>query len=127
MRYLCLIYIDEDKLDANPANDCLAYAATLREAGHCLAVEALECGSHTTDVRVRDGNVSANDGPFIETKEHLAGFYVLDVRDLDEAVELVAKIPSAPAGRVEIRPILMEDPSEGSGVSADMPSWSHAI
>lgn len=58
--------------------------------------------------------MSVHDGPFIETKEHLAGFYVLDVRDLDEAIELAAKIPSTPAGRVEIRPILVQDATRAS-------------
>lgn len=108
VKYLCLIYIDDDKLETNPASDCLAYAATLRDAGRCLAAEALRSTPGPMNVRVREGEVSVHDGPFIETKEHLAGFYVLDVEDVDEAVELVAKIPCTPAGRVEIRPILLQ-------------------
>jgi hypothetical protein len=106
VKYLCLIYIEEDKLEATPASECLAYAAALRESGYRVAAEALRFARTGTTVRVRNGEVSVTDGPFVETKEHLAGFYVVDVRDLNEAVRLVAKIPSAPAGRIELRPIL---------------------
>lgn len=106
MKYLSLIYIAEDKLDECPADECLAYAETLKDSGQCLAAEALQCLPRLTTVRVQNGDVSATDGPFPETKEYLAGIYVIDVPDLEQAVQLVARIPSAPSGRIELRPIL---------------------
>lgn len=115
MKYLGLIYIDEDKLDATPASDCMAYAATLRESGQCLAAEALRCCPPTrTTIQVRDGNVAVSDGPFLETKEYLAGIYVLKVRSRDEAIQLLAQIPGAPAGRIELRRILEVETGGGS-------------
>lgn len=107
MKYLCLVYIDADKLAANPASECLAYAGELRAIGYRVAAEALQCRpAGATAVLVRNGNVMVTDGPFAETKEHLAGYYVVEVADLGEAVRLVRDIPCAPAGRIEIRPIL---------------------
>jgi hypothetical protein len=105
MKYLCLVYIDEKKLDAVPDSECLEYDAALRESGQCLASEALQPVETATTVRVRNGKVSITDGPFAETKEQLAGFYLIEARDLDEAVQLAAKIPPARAGSVEVRPI----------------------
>ena len=75
------------------------------EAGQCLAAEALDCVPVTT-VRVRDGKVAASDGPFVETKEFLAGIYLLEAADRDEAVRLMSRNPCAPAGRIELRPIM---------------------
>jgi hypothetical protein len=105
MKYLCLVYIDEKKLDAVPDSECLEYDAALRESGQCLASEALQPVETATTVRVRNGKVSITDGPFAETKEQLAGFYLIEARDLDEAVQLASKIPPARAGSVEVRPI----------------------
>lgn len=105
MKYLGLIYIDEDKLEETPPGDCMAYAATLKERGKCLAAEALDCEPLTT-VRVHDGKVSASDGPFVETKEFLAGVYLLEVADRDEAVRLMSRNPCAPAGRIELRAVM---------------------
>lgn len=106
MKYLGLIYIDEDKLEENSASECLEYAATLKESGQCLAAEALQCLPTVTTLRVVDGQVSATDGPYLETKEYLAGIYVVEVESRDEAVRLLSKIPAAPAGRIELRPIM---------------------
>jgi hypothetical protein len=106
MKYLCLIYIEANKLRSTPANECLAYAASLQQKGQCLAAEALRASRHATTVRLRNGKLSVTDGPFPETKELLAGFYVLEVADLDEAIQLAAKIPPLSAGRIELRPIL---------------------
>jgi hypothetical protein len=112
MKYLCLVYVDEGKLD--PAakggpqvkdEECLACDAALRQSGHCLASEALQSVHTATTVRVRNGRVSLTDGPFAETKEQLAGFYLIEARDLDEAVEVAAKIPPARIGSVEVRPV----------------------
>lgn len=105
MKYLCLIYVDTDKLAAAPADECLAYAAELEEEGHCLAAEALRDARGPT-IRLRGGEPSVTDGPFAETKEFLAGFYLLEVSDLDEAVELAARIPALNVGRAELRAVL---------------------
>ena len=106
MKYLCLIYIEKEKLDDAPAGDCLAYASSLRDMGKCTAFEALRASEPAITVRPRDGIVSATDGPFPETKELLAGFYVLDVDTFEEALRLVEGIPPLPVGRVELRPVL---------------------
>jgi len=104
MKYLCLIYFDE-KLDGVPDSECLAYGETLRESGRCIAAEPLHPIHTATTVRVRDGKVSITDGPFAETKEQLAGFYLIDAKDLDEAIEVAAKIPPARVGSIEVRPV----------------------
>ena len=105
MKYLCLVYADENTLDAVPDSECLAYDEALRTSGRCLASEALQPVQTATTVRVRNGKVSTTDGPFAETKEQLAGFYLIDARDLNEAIQVAAKIPPARVGSVEVRPI----------------------
>src|SRR3972149_4262435 len=88
-----------------PDSECLAYDAAVRASGHCLASEALQPVQTATTVRVRNGKVSVTDGPFAETKEQLAGFYMIEARDLNEAIQLAAKIPPARVGSIEVRPI----------------------
>ncbi|MBA2490806.1 MAG: YciI family protein [Gammaproteobacteria bacterium] len=109
MNYLCLVYSDESKLHSLPESpedeECLAYAGRLQESGHMIAGEALESVQTATTVRVRNGKVSITDGPFAETKEQLAGFYLIDARDLNEAIQIAAKIPPARVGSIEVRPI----------------------
>ena len=105
MKYLCLVYSEEKKLEAVPDSECLAYDAALRSSGHCVASEALQPVENATTVRVRNGKLSVTDGPFAETKEQLAGFYLVEARDLNEAIQLAAKIPPARVGSVEVRPI----------------------
>jgi hypothetical protein len=105
MKYLCLVYSEEQKLDAVPDSDCLAYDAALRASGHCLASEALQPVHTATTVRVRDAKLSVTDGPFAETKEQLTGFYLIEAKDLNEAIQLAAKIPPARVGSIEVRPI----------------------
>lgn len=105
MKYLCLVYLDERRLDELPDEDCVAYDASIRASGHCIASEALESVQTATTVRVRDGRVSVTDGPFAETKEQLAGFYMIDARDLDEAIHIASKIPPARVGSIEVRPV----------------------
>ncbi len=105
MKYLCLVYSEERKLENIPDSDCLAYDAALRERGSCLVSEALQPVHTATTVRVRDGKVSITDGPFAETKEQLAGFYLIEARDLDDAIQVAAKIPPARVGSIEVRPI----------------------
>ena len=105
MKYLCLVYLDEKRLDETPDADCVAYDAAIRASGQCLASEALQSVHTATTVRVRDGRLSVTDGPFAETKEQLTGFYLIDARDLDEAIHIAANIPPARVGSIELRPI----------------------
>ena len=105
MKYLCLVYLDEKRLNELPDEDCVAYDAAVRKSGHCIASEALESVHTATTVRVRGGAVSITDGPFAETKEQLAGFYMIDAADLDEAIAIASKIPPARVGSIEVRPI----------------------
>src|SRR5262245_11048578 len=121
MKYLCLVYGEEKSLQGMSDSECLAYDAALREGGHCLASEALQPVETATTVRVRNGKVTITDGPFAETKEQLAGFYLIEARDLNEAIQLAAKIPPARVGSVEVRPIrpiremAADTPSPGPG------------
>ena len=105
MKYLCLVYADENKLEGYDDEECLAYDAAIRDSGHCLASEALQPVRTATTVRVRNGKVTMTDGPFAETKEQLAGFYLIDARDLGEAIQLASKIPPGTVGSIEVRPI----------------------
>ena len=109
MKYICLIY--QPPLDeTTPGQDELhkaywQYTQELQAAGKMLAGEALESVSMATTVRVRDGETLTTDGPFAETKETLGGYYVIDCKDLDEALAWAAKIPSSTFGSIEVRPV----------------------
>jgi hypothetical protein len=105
MKYLCLVYLDEKRLEELPDEDCVAYDAAIRKSGHCIASEALQPVQTATTVRVRNGKVSITDGPFAETKEQLAGFYMIEARDLNEAIRIASEIPPARVGSIEVRPI----------------------
>ncbi|HEY2907005.1 MAG TPA: YciI family protein [Vicinamibacterales bacterium] len=105
MKYLCLVYLEEQKLHAVPDTECAACGQGLRASGVLLAAEALQPVETATTVRVRNGKLSVTDGPFAETKEALAGFYLIDARDLNDAIQVAAKIPPAREGSVEVRPI----------------------
>jgi hypothetical protein len=86
-------------------SECWAFSKTLDQSGKKLAAEALHPVHTATTVRVRNGKVSTTDGPFAETKEQLAGFYLIDARDLDEALGIAAQIPPARVGSIEVRPV----------------------
>ena len=111
MRYLLLIYTEEPTEAPSPeaiAEEMAAYNAFTREVterGVMLGGEALHSTTSATTVRVRDGQTLTTDGPFAETKEALGGYYLINARDLDEAIELAAKIPGARHGSIEVRPI----------------------
>jgi len=105
MKYLCLVYLDEKRLDELPDEDCVEYDTAIRKSRHCIASEALESVQTATTVRVRNGKVAVTDGTFAETKEQLAGFYMIEARDLNEAIQLASKIPPARVGSIEVRPI----------------------
>src|SRR5215217_1369251 len=105
MKYLCLVYLEEEKLHAVPDRECANCGAGFRERGLLVAAEALQPVETATTVRVRNGKISVTDGPFAETKEQLAGFYLMEARDLNEAIQLASRIPPAKFGSIEIRPI----------------------
>jgi hypothetical protein len=105
MKYLCLVYLAGDKLRAVPDHECQACGDSLRASGQLLAAEALQPIDTAITVRVRQGKVSMVDGPFAETKEQLAGFYLIEAADLNEAIRAAAKIPPAREGSVEVRPV----------------------
>ena len=112
MQYLCLVYHEEAKIAALPASeydaivdDVLAYREELRRGGHYIASSPLEFVQAATTIRVRGGGVSVTDGPFAETKEQLGGFYLIEARDLNEAIRLAAKMPPARLGCIEVRPL----------------------
>ncbi|HEX8855544.1 MAG TPA: YciI family protein [Thermoleophilaceae bacterium] len=120
-QYMLLIYTPAD---ARPSPEEMQaempkwgeYTEALRSSGAMSAGDALHGTETATTVRVRDGETVVSDGPFAETKEVLGGYYVIDVRDLDEALKWAAKIPSAPRGSVEVRPVMVFD-EQGRPVS----------
>ncbi len=116
MKYLCLIYEDEQKAAALPQaegekifNEYFAFTDGIKKSGHHLGGEALQPTSTATTVRVRNGKISTTDGPFAETKEQLGGFYFIQAKDLNDAIQVAAKIPSARLGSIEVRPIMEFD------------------
>ena len=112
MRYICLVYFDQDTLFSSEEEveacirDGQAFNADLTARGHMVASHALASTSEAMTVRVRDGKMSATDGPFAETKEVLGGFVLIDARDLNEAVRIASEIPLAKKGSIEVRPVL---------------------
>jgi len=116
MKYLCLIYDEEKKLGAMSKSESdafmgeyYAFSEGIQKSGHYVAGEALQPIHTATTVRVRNGKMSATDGPFAETKEQLGGFYLINARDLNDAIQVASKIPSARLGSVEVRPIMVFD------------------
>jgi hypothetical protein len=112
MKYLCLAYEEEAKLSALSRsewdalrNETLAYVESLRKNHHLIATQALQSARTATTVRVRHAHTSVTDGPFAETKEQLGGFFMIEARDLDEALRLAANWPSARIGSIEVRPV----------------------
>jgi hypothetical protein len=112
MQYLLLIYENEARYDKmNEAemgkllSDYRAFTQSVIEGGQFKAGDALQPTTTATTVRVRNGNIAVTDGPFAETREQLGGYYLIEAKDLDEAVAIAARIPSAPVGSIEVRPI----------------------
>lgn len=105
MKYLCLVYLEEDKLRAVPDRECRTCGEHFVKSGVLVAAQALEPVNTAVTVRVRQGKMAIFDGPFAETKEQLAGFYLLEARDLNEAIQMASKIPPAREGSIEVRPI----------------------
>jgi hypothetical protein len=120
MRYLLLIYTEE-RTEAAPEDAMAAelegynaFGKEIQDRGLFEAGEALHPTAAATTVRVRDGQTVTTDGPFAETKEALGGFYLIKAKDLDEAIEVAAKIPGAKHGSIEVRPIFDFGAAEGS-------------
>ena len=105
MKFLCLVYGEEKEIAAMTDDECMAYDRSLRDAGRCLASEALQPVRTAASVRVRNGKVSVTDGPFTESKEVLAGFYLIDAADVNDAIQVASKMPPARVGTIEVRPI----------------------
>jgi hypothetical protein len=105
MKYACLVYLAEEKLHAVPDRECQACGDGLRQKGLMVGGEALESVRTAATVRVRNGKMTVVDGPFAETKEQLAGFYLIEARDLNEAIRVASKIPPAREGSIEVRPV----------------------
>ena len=114
MKYLCLICAEKvmeqmsEPVAAEHFEEYREFTAAIRASGHFVSCNRLEPPSAATTVRVRQGNVSAVDGPYVETKEQLGGYYVIEARDLNEAIQVAARIPGARIGCVEIRPIAQD-------------------
>jgi hypothetical protein len=117
MKYLCMAYEEEKALNDLSRGEwdalrreTLAYVDTLRESGHLILTHALRSAQSATTLKVRGGKLLMTDGPFAETKEQLGGFFLIEARDLNEAIQLAAKWPSARLGSIEVRPIEEELP-----------------
>jgi len=112
MKYLCLIHRDENVIAALSEAEItaleeehLAYDDELRKCGHFIAAEALQNGHDSTIVKIRNGKMIVTDGPFVETKEQLGGFFLIEARDLNEAIQVVSRIPCARLGSIEVRAV----------------------
>ena len=112
MKYACLVYLVEKDMNALPKRETdacieesLAYDEALRRSGHLIAAQALQPVETATTLRVRNGKLSTTDGPFAETKEQLGGFLLIEARDLNDAIQVAAKIPMGRRGSIEVRPV----------------------
>ena len=117
MKFLCLAYYDEKKFDALPkaelaaiVHECQAHDQALNKSGHLLTVASLAPTRTTTSVRPRNGSPFVTDGPYVETKEQLGSFFIIEARDLDEATKIASLHPAAHLGEhvgwgIEVRPI----------------------
>ncbi|HEX6050791.1 MAG TPA: YciI family protein [Gemmatimonadaceae bacterium] len=116
MKYLCLIYENERAWESlskeetdSIMGDYFQFTDDIRKSGHYVGGEALQPTQTATTVRVRNGKVSTTDGPFAETKEQLGGYYLIEAKDLNDAIQVAARIPGARHGCVEVRPIINFD------------------
>jgi hypothetical protein len=114
MKYLCLIYDDEKQVGKMSKSESdafmgeyFAFTNAIKKSGHYIGGEALQPVSTATTVRIRNGKMSTTDGPFAETKEQLGGFYLIDAKDLDDAIQVASRIPSARLGSIELRPVVV--------------------
>ena len=126
MKYLCLVYHEEAAIAALTASEhdamvaeALAYREELRRGGHDIASAALQPARAATTVRVRGGKVSIADGPVAETRQQVGGFYLIEARDLNEAIRLAARMPPARVGSIEVRPLSEVAPGGQAGTDPD--------
>jgi hypothetical protein len=128
MRYMLLVYGDEQALDETQREQCygesIQLTQELSESGHYLAASPLHPTATATSLRVREGRRFVTDGPFAETREQLGGYYLIDAKDLDEAMGIAARVPAARWGTIEIRPVielagLPAEPAVGRLVATD--------
>jgi len=112
MKYLCLIYDEESKRGTMPKGqmDAMmgeygAFTEGIKKSGQYIGGNPLQPTQTATTVRVRQGKISTTDGPFAETKEQLGGYYLINAKDLNEAIQVASRIPSARTGSIEVRPI----------------------
>lgn len=113
MKYLCLIYDQESVLGAMPKaqfdavmGEYFSFTQEIQRTGNFVAGEELQPVAAATTIRMRNGQLSTTDGPFAETKEQLGGFYLIEARDLNEAIQIASRIPSVRTGTIEIRPVV---------------------
>ncbi len=116
MKYMCLIHADESRLPKAGSTEMgklmegyMAFTKDIQEKKVMVAGDPLEPTATATTVRVRDGKTETTDGPFAETKEQLGGYYIIECKDLDEAIAYAARIPTAAFGSIEVRPIMVFD------------------
>jgi hypothetical protein len=118
MKYMLLVYLDEQVLSETEREQCYVKSAQvareIHSSGHYLDASPLHPTSTATSIRVREGKRLVIDGPFAETREQLGGYYLIDAKDLDEAIGIAERIPGALFGTIEIRPVL-----EIAGLPAD--------
>ena len=122
MKYLCLIYESEQSWATMTKEEgdaimgeYFAFTDTYRASGQVVAGNALQPTSTATTVRVRNGKISTTDGPFAETREQLGGYYLVEAKDLNEAIQVASKIPAVRTGSIEVRPIVEFDGSDLPG------------
>lgn len=114
MRYLCLIYDDEkawqkmtkDEMEKGAA-EYFQFTDSIKKSGQYVGGNALQPTNTATSVRVRNGKVSTTDGPYVETKEQLGGYYLIEAKDLNDAIQVASRIPSVKTGSIEVRPIMV--------------------
>jgi len=114
MQYMCLIYSDESTWQDMPEDErnavygeYMTFTQSIRDSGNHVAGDALQSISTATSVRVRNGEALVTDGPFAETKEQLGGYYLVEAKDVDEALKIAQRIPSARYGTIEVRPVVV--------------------
>ena len=113
MKYLCMIYSEEGAWGKMPPaeqekwlGEYFAFGDGIKKSGHYVESNALQPTHTATTVRVRNGKISTTDGPFVETKEQLGGYYLIEAKDLNDAIQVAARCPGARHGSVEVRPIM---------------------
>ena len=112
MKYMCIAYEEEQKLNELSEDqwqglrqETLDYVETLRKSGRLIAAHPLQSATTASTLRIRNGRLSVTDGPFAETKEQIGGFFLIDARDAEEAIQIAARWPSARIGTIEVRPV----------------------